>query len=119
MSEAIRCQATGRESLGEHSLLCHGGISFSIIETSAVRTPTVTYKVPGVTEAMEDGKNGKLVEDGNERQMVESIRKSWINILAHRSLPLSVQRGSIHGTRPHSYGRKISKQHVNSLSKMM
>ena len=74
MSEVIRYQATGRESVGEHSLLCHGGIGFSIIEASAVWTPIVTYKVPGVTESMEDGKNGKLVEDGNERQMVESIR---------------------------------------------
>ena len=50
------------------------GFGFSIIEASAVSTPIVTYKVPGVTEAVEDGKNGKLVEDGNGGQMAESIR---------------------------------------------
>ena len=62
------------------------GFCFSIIEASAVSTPIVAYKVPGVTEAMEDGKNGKLVEDGNRGQMAESIRNimdqypgSWVS----------------------------------------
>ena len=39
-----------------------------------VSTPIVAYKIPRVTEALEDGKNGKLVEDGNRRQMEGSIR---------------------------------------------
>ena len=47
---------------------------FSIIEASAVSAPTVVYGVPGMTEALEDGKNGKLVENGNRGQMAESIR---------------------------------------------
>ncbi len=57
-----------------HSALSRKGFGFPIIEASEVNTPIVGYKVPGVTEAVEDGKNDKLVEDGNMGQMPESIR---------------------------------------------
>ena len=55
------------------------GFCFSIIEASAVSTPIVAYNVPGVTETVEDGKNGKLVEDGNGGQRRNLSGISWIS----------------------------------------
>ena len=46
------------------------GWGYSILEAAACGTPTVAYSVPGVEEAIEDGKNGIKVRD-NDRQKFE------------------------------------------------
>ena len=48
------------------------GWGLSIIEASASGTPTVAYSVPGVVDAIEDGKNGIKVKDGDMDAFVEA-----------------------------------------------
>lgn len=48
------------------------GWGFSILEASAAGTPTVGYSVPGVADAIEDGKNGIKVKDGDKKAFVEA-----------------------------------------------
>jgi glycosyltransferase involved in cell wall biosynthesis len=67
-------EIVGKAWVNVHSSLTEG-FGFSIIEASAQGTPTVAYGVSGVSEAVEDGKNGILVEDGNRKLMVEAIIK--------------------------------------------
>ncbi len=61
------------------------GFGLSIIESSASGTPTVAYSVPGVSETIEDGKNGILVRDGDPKELsfglmkiIESYPGKWI-----------------------------------------
>ena len=48
------------------------GWGFSILEASAAGTPTVAYDVPGVRDAVEDGRNGIKVKDGNMEALAEA-----------------------------------------------
>ena len=41
------------------------GFGYSILEASALGTPTVAYRVPGVRDAIETNSNGFLVNDGD------------------------------------------------------
>ena len=41
------------------------GWGYSMLESAAAGTPTIAYKVPGVTESVVEGINGFLVEDGD------------------------------------------------------
>jgi glycosyltransferase involved in cell wall biosynthesis len=48
------------------------GWGYSILEATAAGTPTVAYDVPGVKDAIEDGRNGIKVIDGNRRLLSEA-----------------------------------------------
>lgn len=67
-------EMVGRAWVNLHCSITEG-FGLSIIESAAVGTPTIAYKVSGVNEVVEDGKNGILVEDGNRVQMSESVLK--------------------------------------------
>jgi glycosyltransferase involved in cell wall biosynthesis len=67
-------QLVGRSWVNIHSSVTEG-FGLSIVEASALGTPTVAYDVPGVNETVEDGKNGALVEEGNRKMMAESIMR--------------------------------------------
>ena len=56
------------------------GWGLSIIESSASGTPTVAYKVPGVSETVKHQVNGLLVEDGNLRGLVAGIEEMFQNV---------------------------------------
>ena len=45
------------------------GWGYSILEASAVGTPTIAYDVPGVKDAVEDGINGIKVKDSDRRAL--------------------------------------------------
>jgi glycosyltransferase involved in cell wall biosynthesis len=49
------------------------GWGYSIMEASASGVPTVAYNVPGVSEAIQNGKNGILVHDGNVDALAEGL----------------------------------------------
>lgn len=49
------------------------GWGFSIMEASASGVPTVAYNVPGVSEAIQTGKNGILVENDNIDALGEGL----------------------------------------------
>ena len=51
------------------------GWGLSIIEASASGTPTVAYSVPGVVDAIEDGRNGLKVKDGDMNAFVNAALK--------------------------------------------
>jgi glycosyltransferase involved in cell wall biosynthesis len=48
------------------------GWGISITEASAAGTPTVAYDVPGVRDAVEDGRNGIKVKDGNREALADA-----------------------------------------------
>ena len=48
------------------------GWGYSILEASACGTPTIGYNVPGVEEAIEDGKNGVKVPENERSTLVEA-----------------------------------------------
>ena len=64
----------GQSWINIHSAVTEG-FGFSILEASALGTPTVAYDVNGVNEAIENGVNGILVEDGNRNEMASAISK--------------------------------------------
>lgn len=47
------------------------GFGLSIIEASAVGTPTVAYSVPGVSDTIVNNKNGLLVKNGDRNALLE------------------------------------------------
>ena len=57
--------------LNIHSSVTEGW-GISIIEAASAGTPTVAYKVPGVSDSIENGLNGLTVEDGNRTALVEA-----------------------------------------------
>lgn len=63
-----------RSWLNIHTSITEGW-GYSILEASAAGTPTVAYSVPGVVDAIEDGKNGLKVEDGNRGAFVDAVLK--------------------------------------------
>lgn len=50
------------------------GFGYSVIEASSMGTPTVAYNVPGIREAIKDGKNGFLISDGNREIMADKVK---------------------------------------------
>ncbi len=53
------------------------GWGISIIEAASAGTPTVAFKVPGVSDSVENGFNGTTVEDGDRKELVDAA----LNIL--------------------------------------
>lgn len=53
------------------------GWGLSIMESAAAGTPTVAYRVPGVSETVRDGRTGKLVADGD----IAGLSKAIENVL--------------------------------------
>ncbi len=74
LSEMDLKKVVGRAWVNIHSSVTEG-FGFSIIEASALGTPTVAYDVPGVNEAVENGKNGILCSDGDREEMLQAIFK--------------------------------------------
>lgn len=71
--------------LNIHSSVTEGW-GISIIEASSAGTPTVAYKVPGVSDSIENGLNGLTVEDGNRNALIEAAltilkepKKWWLS----------------------------------------
>lgn len=64
--------------LNIHSSVTEGW-GISIIEAASAGTPTVAFKVPGVSESVENGLNGITVENGNRNAMSEAA----LEILRH------------------------------------
>lgn len=52
------------------------GWGYSITEAAAAGTPTVAYRVPGVTDALVERKNGFLVEDGDIIALSRAIERT-------------------------------------------
>jgi glycosyltransferase involved in cell wall biosynthesis len=48
------------------------GWGYSILEASSAGTPTVAYRVPGVSDSVEIGYNGIAVENGNKKALAEA-----------------------------------------------
>jgi len=48
------------------------GWGYSITEAAAAGTPTVAYDVPGVSDTVEEGRNGIRVRDGDARTLAEA-----------------------------------------------
>ena len=57
--------------LNIHSSVTEGW-GISIIEAASAGTPTVAFKVPGVSDSVENGLNGITVENGNRRAMTDA-----------------------------------------------
>ena len=57
--------------LNIHSSVTEGW-GISIIEAASAGTPTVAFKVPGVSDSVENGLNGITVENGNKRAMTDA-----------------------------------------------
>ena len=57
--------------LNIHSSITEGW-GISIIEAASAGTPTVAYKVPGVSESIENGLNGILVQNGDRNALANA-----------------------------------------------
>ena len=57
--------------LNIHSSITEGW-GISIIEASSAGTPTVAYDVPGVSNSVENGRNGLKVKDGNREALINA-----------------------------------------------
>ena len=57
--------------LNIHSSITEGW-GISIIEAASAGTPTVAFKVPGVSDSVENGLNGITVENGNRQSLTEA-----------------------------------------------
>lgn len=55
------------------------GWGLTIIESAAAGTPTVGYRVPGVSESISEGENGILVTDGNAEEMAQVAMDFMVN----------------------------------------
>ena len=60
--------------LNIHSSVTEGW-GISIIEAASAGTPTVAYRVPGVSDSVENGFNGIAVEDRNRRALADAALK--------------------------------------------
>ena len=74
------------------------GWGISIIEAASAGTPTVAFKVPGVSDSVENGFNGTTVEDGNRKELVDAA----LNILRE---PKKWWSSSIEVARKYSWDR--------------
>lgn len=57
--------------LNIHSSVTEGW-GISIIEAASAGTPTIAYRVPGVSDSIENGLNGITVEDGDRKALVNA-----------------------------------------------
>ena len=60
--------------LNIHSSVTEGW-GISIIEAASAGTPTVCYKVSGVSDSVEDGFNGITVQNGNRKELYDAAMK--------------------------------------------
>ena len=71
ISDAEVAEIVASSWLNIHSSVTEGW-GISIIEAASAGTPTVAYKVPGVSGSVENGHNGITVEDGNRMSMFDA-----------------------------------------------
>lgn len=57
--------------LNIHSSITEGW-GISIMEAASAGTPTVAYRVPGVSDSVENGSNGITVENGNRKALLDA-----------------------------------------------
>ncbi len=61
------------------------GWGYSTMEAASSGTPTVAYRVPGISSSVQNGKTGVLVEDGNIRELSFALEQvleapqTWIS----------------------------------------
>ena len=60
-----------RSWLNIHSSITEG-FGISVIEAASCRTPTIAYDVPGISDSVEDGRNGLKVKDGDREALIEA-----------------------------------------------
>lgn len=78
LSETELSNVVASSWLNVHSSVTEGW-GLSILESTAAGTPTVAYDVPGVKDAIEDGKNGIKVTDGDRELLSEAAYKILCN----------------------------------------
>ena len=76
ISDSEVAKVVGSSWLNIHTSVTEGW-GISIIEAASAGTPTVAFKVPGVSDSVENGLNGSTVEDGNRKELVDAA----LNIL--------------------------------------
>ncbi len=91
------------------------GWGFSIMEASASGVPTVAYNVPGVSEAVQAGKNGILVQDGN----IDALAEGLISIVdSPRDLCVTSRKYAegfdwdITATKWRTFLKRVSEEHT-------
>lgn len=55
------------------------GWGISVIESASAGTPTIAYKVPGVSDSVKHGLNGILVENGDRNALANAARNIFSN----------------------------------------
>lgn len=65
------------------------GFPFAVIEAMAAKLPIVTTRVGAISEIIEDGKNGLLVEPGDPQAMADKIKEILDN--SHLQKELGIQ----------------------------
>ena len=71
ISDAEVAEIVASSWLNIHSSVTEGW-GISIIEAASAGTPTIAFKVPGVSDSVENGYNGITVEDGNRMSMFDA-----------------------------------------------
>lgn len=53
----------------------HEGLGYSLIEAAAMKLPVIGTRIPGIVDAVLDGKSGTLVQPGNPEELAAAILK--------------------------------------------
>lgn len=56
---------------------CNENCPFAVMEALSYGTPVIGAAIGGVPELIREEENGLLFESGNERQLVEAVRRLW------------------------------------------
>ena len=77
------------------------GWGLNVIEANALGTPAVGYRVSGLVDSIKDGYNGLLVEDGNIKELSETI----INLLKDDDLRKRLSENAIEWAKQFSWDK--------------
>lgn len=85
-----------REFLGHLEILLHPahreGLGVALLEAQAAGVPVVAFRIPGVSEAVDDGTSGLLVPPGDTRAMAAAVNRLVWNPRLHASLSDGARR---------------------------
>ncbi len=92
------------------------GLPMSMLESMSWGLPVIVTPVGGIPEVIIDGKNGLLVQPGNQSQLITAMQKLINNEDLRISLGTSARK-SVEGLDIHHYMSSLSQLYISALDK--
>ena len=93
------------------------GWGISIIEAASSSTPTVAYKVPGIVDSIEDGKNGIKVKDGDRQALINAAYEILNNPINWWATSLEVAKKYTWAKAAESWENQIKEEYYKNKVK--